>query len=225
MNDSNITQSDDYLDDSAFAKQKDNLKLVAFTVISDNRICGYYRKKGNLDGYDYSHILSKSEQNDFNENLYDCTNEVESPDQIDMREAITEYAWIGAGWGDARFKLKNGKRYMIDVFFESGQFFIYELEKGEIDHFSNNRVYDPSYFNDTDETIEYLRTLFTAHEYDDIFEVLCAMKEAYDNETVEIFSEYFDTECKNTKISTDRMMAEMILPEKYRHDKQDKEKQ
>lgn len=133
--------------------------------------------------------------------------------EIKTRHAITEYLWVGAGWGEAIFKLQNGKRYYFMIFFDSGSFFIYELGETETEPTFENQVFNPAFF-DVDSATQFLSTLFTDHEFDDIFEILGDLTDAYENDKVPLFGEYFDKDHKNIQISTDQIFAQMVQSEK-----------
>ena len=132
------------------------------------------------------------------------------------RHAITEYLWVGAGWGEAIFKLQNGKRYYFMIFFDSGSFFIYELGETDTEPTPNNQVFNPAFF-DVDSAIEFLSTLFTDQECDDIFEILGDFTDAYKSDKIPLFGEYFDKDHKNIRISTDQIFTQMVRSEENKN--------
>lgn len=131
-----------------------------------------------------------------------------------ISHVITEYLWIGAGWGEAIFKLQNGKRYLFNISFSSGSFRIYELEENSTEYSFENQVFDSVFYEDADSAMDFLDTLFTESEYDEIFEILSRYLMAYHNQSVEIFSEYSDKEYKNVNITVDQLISQIAKVDK-----------
>ena len=126
-----------------------------------------------------------------------------------ISHVITEYLWIGVGWGEAIFKLQNGKRYLFNISFCDGTFRIHELEENSTEYSFENQIFDSVLYEDADSAMDFLDTLFTESEYDEIFEILSRYLMAYHNQSVEIFSEYSDKEYKNVNITVDQLISQI----------------
>lgn len=108
-----------------------------------------------------------------------------------ISHVITEYLWIGAGWGEAIFKLQNGKRYLFTIYFSNDNTFrIHELKENSTKITLENQVFNTNFYEDSDSAIDFLCTIFTDSEYDEIFEILYQLCIAYRNQSLEIFGEY-----------------------------------